>query len=120
MLVWSFLTIFLVVDFGAGEIYKLIVIGVRSYWRVAQFLAWFGLAVELVALSLVWSAHWRKLAYVGTACLFFSAALFLFRAHDFRFLNHAKVRMPIGIFIGSCILRLMQLRRKPAAVPAKS
>jgi hypothetical protein len=115
MLVWSFLTIFLIVGFGAGEVFKLIIIRARPYWWAPQTLAWIGLFMELAALILVRSPYWRKLAYAGTFCLVFSAIFFLLRADDFRFLSLPKVSLPICIFVASCILRVMQLRRKPSA-----
>ncbi len=123
MLVWSFLTIYLVAGFGAGEIAKLVIISPRAYWRIPQAFAWLGLSTELVALGLVWSPQWRKAAYLSTACLTLSATLFLLHSDDLRFITQQTVFLPIGIFIAACILRVMQLRRKsrmPAAALANA
>lgn len=118
MLMWSFLSIYIVIGAGAGQIWNLVSIGVRHDWWRPQTFAWIGLALEISATILITTRLWPKIAACSGMVLLLSALLFLLRSQDFQYFSYPKINGPILIFAGCLLLRAIQLRARAPQKPA--
>lgn len=114
LFVGSFASVSIYTFSSSGQIWDLMIIGLRPYWKYAQIVGWLGIALELIAATLCASRIWRKAAVLSTATMVLSAIVFLARSTDFRYLTFRVVFQPLLLFIGCLALRILQLRVKSA------